>query len=112
MSLGPGKYDAQCTQARVLTNADGAILLIINGNKGSGFSCQCDLPTTVKLPAILRSMADQIGADTKGGTIRAQLIDVLIHHAQTSTSGCACGGVKLGGSYPEHIADVLKKRLQ
>jgi hypothetical protein len=44
--------------------------------------------------------------------IRAQLIDVLIRHWATNTSGCVCGRVKLGGSYPEHIADVLEKRLE
>lgn len=39
---------------------------------------------------------------------RERLVDVLVRHAQTSTSGCLCGGVALGGSYPEHVAAVYE----
>ena len=39
------------------------------------------------------------------------LREVLVFHAQTSTSGCFCGGVKLGGSWPGHVIAVLQDML-
>lgn len=35
------------------------------------------------------------------------LVDVLVYHWATSTSGCGCGWRKLGASWPEHVADVF-----
>ena len=40
--IGPGKYDAVCTVAREMANAEVAFVIIINGSKGSGFSMQGD----------------------------------------------------------------------
>jgi len=67
MPVGPGKYDDLCTYARENAKAEGAILLIFHGEKGSGFSCQADLMTTLSIPHLLRQMADQIEADSKRG---------------------------------------------
>lgn len=67
--MGPGKYDELCTEVRDKVKADGAIVLIINGDKGSGFSCQASLPLIIGLPAMLRSMANQIEADQKSGQL-------------------------------------------
>lgn len=67
MAHGPGKYDAQCTTARLATKADGAILIIVNGIAGSGFSCQAEPQVLVRLPAILESLAAQIRADIREG---------------------------------------------
>ena len=36
---------------------------------------------------------------------RAKLVETLVHHWPTSTSGCICGWAKLGHSFPEHLAD-------
>jgi hypothetical protein len=58
--IGPGKYDAECTFVREWTKATAAIVVVVNGNKGSGFSCQAPPEIAAKLPAILRDMADQI----------------------------------------------------
>ncbi len=60
MAHGPGKYDDVCTLAREEANAEGAILIIINGDKGTGFSSQATLAQTQQLPSILRSMAAEI----------------------------------------------------
>lgn len=67
MAIGPGKYDAQCTAARLSAEADGAILIIVNGLAGSGFSCQAEPQVLVKLPAILENLAAQIRADMQSG---------------------------------------------
>jgi hypothetical protein len=61
MALGPGKYDDLCTTVRESAEADAALVIILNGRKGSGFSIQtADLRVLADLPALLRSTADQI----------------------------------------------------
>jgi hypothetical protein len=60
MAFGPGKYDDLCTEVRNKTKARGAIVIIIDGEHGSGFSCQADLMVTLMLPEILEDMAKQI----------------------------------------------------
>ena len=42
MALGPGRYDDVCTAARTMSGAEVAIVLILNGDRGSGFSIQGD----------------------------------------------------------------------
>lgn len=39
---------------------------------------------------------------------REVLVQVLIYHWATSTSGCGCGWAVLGASHPEHVADVYE----
>lgn len=40
MSEGPGKYDEACTLARVMTGASLAVLIVVGGRHGGGFSVQ------------------------------------------------------------------------
>lgn len=61
--IGEGKYDAECTSAREATNAEGLLLVVIDGERGSGFSCQCSAEILVRLPAALRHMAASIEGD-------------------------------------------------
>lgn len=65
--IGPGKYDDLATLAREAAKAEGVILIIINGDRGSGFSCQANVLVTMNLPKMLRSMADEIEEDLKEG---------------------------------------------
>jgi hypothetical protein len=58
--IGPGKYDDLCTQARDAAKAQGAILLILGGEHGSGFSAQLPAQTTLRIPEFLRDVADGI----------------------------------------------------
>ena len=40
---------------------------------------------------------------------RDVLIDVLVYHWPTNTSGCGCGWGVLGATWhPEHVADVYE----
>ena len=39
---------------------------------------------------------------------RKVLVDVLVYHWRTNTSGCGCGWSELGHSHPEHVADVYE----
>jgi len=69
MALGPGRYDSFCTDVRMLTGAQGVLLIVLNGILGSGFSCQADAATTTLLPDILENIARQIRRD---GPFRGQ----------------------------------------
>jgi hypothetical protein len=67
MALGPGKYDYLASVVRESSQAEGVILIVIEGARGSGFSVQATAEVTLRLPDILRDMADQIEGDLKGG---------------------------------------------
>lgn len=66
MTVGAGKYDALCTYVRVQSRAQAAIVMVINGNKGSGFSVQSEIPVPPAMLAdMLREMANDIEGDIK-----------------------------------------------
>lgn len=69
MALGPGKYDEICTIVRRGTEAAGAAVIILKGEKGSGFSFQgpIDKETLVHFAGLLRLMADEIEESAKRG---------------------------------------------
>jgi hypothetical protein len=64
MSVGPGKYDDEVTWVRERTHAAGVILIVLGGDKGAGFAVQATPEVVLDLPATLRTIADQIEADT------------------------------------------------
>ena len=61
--LGPGKYDKELTKARESAGATSALLIVVDGNKGPGFSCQTTLPVLAKMPELLEEIARQMRAD-------------------------------------------------
>ena len=63
MPLGPGKYDAECTIVRERTHAEVVVVIVLNGDRGAGFSVQA-LPGAqlAVLADLLRNTADQIEA--------------------------------------------------
>lgn len=63
---GPGKYDDLCTLIREQSKAKAAIVIIVGGDKGQGFSCQAEDPAYLaNLPAMLELMAQQIRQDVQ-----------------------------------------------
>lgn len=59
--VGPGKYDDVCTLVREQTNAACAIVVIIEGDKGSGFSVQTTADVNGNTIALLlENMAQQL----------------------------------------------------
>lgn len=71
MPMGAGKYDELCSyvseQAGISpVTGGGAIVLVLGGNRGSGFSCQVDFRTSRLLPGILEEVARQLRADIEG----------------------------------------------
>jgi hypothetical protein len=69
MALGPGKYDDLCTEVREKINAKGTILIIIEGDRGFGFSVQAEPWIVLKLPETLRRVAQTIADDLMKGKI-------------------------------------------
>ncbi len=67
MPMGPGRYDDLCTYVREQAKARAAIVIVLDGEKGNGFSCQADLPTTSSLPGILRNVASEIETSLQKG---------------------------------------------
>lgn len=60
MAVGPGKYDSYCTMVRQDTKAKAVVVIVLEGEKGSGFSCQADVVTTMQLPDLLEFVAAEI----------------------------------------------------
>jgi hypothetical protein len=70
MAMGPGKYDdlcqLVCERAGVNDHGGGAIVIVVGGNRGSGFSCHADLQTLSTLADLLQTVVDAIREDTAG----------------------------------------------
>jgi pyruvate formate-lyase activating enzyme-like uncharacterized protein len=66
MSAGPGKYDDLCTYVREKVNAAGAVVMVFDGNNGSGFSVQADAATTLAMPDLLERIAREMRQDIPG----------------------------------------------
>ena len=62
--IGPGKYDDICTAARVLSGAEVALVVIINGDKGSGFSLQGD-PRALITSGTVADLLEQVAAEIR-----------------------------------------------
>jgi hypothetical protein len=63
MANGAGKYDDLCTHVRATASALGAIVIVVDGNKGSGFSVQMHEDDLTRIPNILEMMARTIRED-------------------------------------------------
>lgn len=67
MAIGPGKYDEICTIVREDTNARAAVVIILGGRYGSGFSVQAEgRDLTAHLPDLLDELSKQIRDSLKG----------------------------------------------
>lgn len=67
MPVGPGKYDDLCTFSLIQTEAKLSALIIIGGNKGSGFSVSSLHPDYLLLLAdTLQEIIDEVRSLTSG----------------------------------------------
>lgn len=56
----PGGYDDVASVVWDATHSEGVIVVVFNGDRGTGFSVQAPLLLVNEIPGLLRSMADQI----------------------------------------------------
>lgn len=64
---GGGLYEAECTAAHLMTEGVLTMLVVVNGNKGSGLSiCSQNEEVLKKLPILFREMANQVEREIKG----------------------------------------------
>lgn len=67
MAQGPGRYDDLCTYVRERAQAEAAIVIVLGGRHGAGFSVQVEGPraeeVAARLPGILESMAAAMRAE-------------------------------------------------
>jgi hypothetical protein len=70
MTLGAGKYDDEATAVRTLLHAEGVILFVLEGDRGSGMSVQMSAIAALRIPTILRHVADEI--ERTGGPLAKQ----------------------------------------
>ena len=63
MPLGGGKYDDLVEHVYAQTKAKAALVIIVGGDKGAGFSVKGDLQELLTLPHLLRIVADGIEQD-------------------------------------------------
>jgi hypothetical protein len=65
---GPGKYDDLCTFVREQVGAaeNGAVMVVVlNGNRGTGFSVQGDPKIAQVMPDLLESVVKQMRIELK-----------------------------------------------
>jgi hypothetical protein len=62
--FGPGKYDDLCKQIKDSTKAKGLLLVILDGDRGTGASCKMDFEIVKQMPNILRAVADEMEQGT------------------------------------------------
>lgn len=56
----PGKYDKECTMVRERTKAQAVLLVVMHGERGSGFSVQAPKDMIDTIPDVLEFMAQEI----------------------------------------------------
>ena len=63
MAAGPSKYNDACTAVRESTQAEAVVLLVLNGDRGTGFAVQTHSEhISAALPDLLEHMAREIRA--------------------------------------------------
>jgi hypothetical protein len=68
MASGPGKYDDLCTHVRTSAKADAAIVIVLGGEKGAGFSLQTSKQMNLAhIANVLEDVAKQIRAAADDG---------------------------------------------
>lgn len=64
---GPGKYDDECSALLKSLRADVVMLIVLGGERRSGFSVSAHISQRARLrehgPDMLRSVADQLATD-------------------------------------------------
>jgi hypothetical protein len=65
MMIGSGKYDALVLLVMKEAVAKGAIVMVLDGEHGNGFSAALPPDAIARIPTVLRQVANQIESDAK-----------------------------------------------
>ena len=60
MKRGDGTYPELAAHCVAQTHASGVVLLVVNSDRGTGFTIQAEPLIGVSLPAIIRTLADEL----------------------------------------------------
>jgi hypothetical protein len=63
MPIGPGKYDDLASLVMERCRGRGVVVIVFEGNLGSGFSVQADPHVMLAIPDILQGVVDALRAD-------------------------------------------------
>ncbi len=64
MPKGPGKYDDLCSYVLAETKAQGVVVMVIDGDRGCGFSSQIHPDMQAFLPSMLEFVAATMRTDS------------------------------------------------
>lgn len=67
MPAGPGKYDPECERVRETTRAAGVIMIVLDGDRGSGFSVTLDMLRASVGPGELSRILHDVANEIAGG---------------------------------------------
>jgi hypothetical protein len=63
---GPGKYDDECKLVMMSTDAQGVLVVVYRGDRGSGISFKTRDPDLIRrMPAMLEELAAQMRRDAQ-----------------------------------------------
>jgi hypothetical protein len=63
---GPGKYDDECKLVMMSTDAQGVLVVVYHGDRGSGISFKTRDPDLMRrMPAMLEELAAQMRRDAQ-----------------------------------------------
>lgn len=115
MGIGPGKYDELCTMAREGAQAEGAVVIIFKGTRGSGFSVQGSLAVHEMVLDTLNAMVvretdSQVSTRTrmKYERMRSLLEEIRLVHPALLFGEAWAGRIKEVLEMPD--ADTPKQR--
>lgn len=99
---GAGKYDDLCTQVREAAEAQAVVLVVMDGNKGSGFSVQSHEPMS---PAVLSVMLADLAHQVRQS-------DTMSTHQKTAYALLSIGkaaGALSHEDVRQEVIDSLKR---
>lgn len=82
MPVGGGKYDAEVEHVYASSGGAVALVIVLGGPRGAGFSCKGEVTEIMKLPSLLRTVADSIEEDQ-----RTAMIEMLERLGAKQTKG-------------------------
>jgi hypothetical protein len=117
MPIGPGVYDSLCTAAREGAKAKGVVLIVVEGEHGSGFCVQGPLEVHESLPDRLEVVAQEIRSNadklTQGAGVAMLMLTLGRTLGMLNTDDVRAGLIEAlqGRSFPAAYLTRLRDDL-